>query len=150
MVKNQMIVQKTAGRFLLAVVLAAMLTGCVQSKYDKGSEGVTFSRIGGFTEPGGQGKIRLFTYTGEPEIEDVKKYAEQLGCGMMFAYFYPETSDRNLIPVEEVQSARSIVEAREILFKGEGVGKWHFATQCFSLIPTITDCRKSSISTNCR
>jgi hypothetical protein len=141
---------KTVVRFLLLSVLVIPVSGCVLSKYDKGDEGVTFTKIGGFTEPNGQAKIRLITYTGQAEMENVKTYAEQLGCGMMFAYFYPETSDRSLIPVEEIQAARSIVEAREILFKGEGVGKWRFATQCLSLIPTVTDCLKSPISTNCR
>jgi len=63
------------------------------------------------------------------EIENVKSYADRLGCGMIFAYFYPESTDRNEIPIEELQSARSFVEAREILFKGEGYDKWHFAAQ---------------------
>jgi len=145
-----MLMEKMVIRFLFFLALAAMLSGCVQDKYGKGTDSVTFSKIGGFTDRNGQAKIRLIVYSGEAEREDIKRYAERLGCGMLFAYFYPDSTDRNEIPVEEIQSARSFVEAREILFKGEGVGKWRFAAQCLTLIPTVTDCQEAPISTNCR
>lgn len=136
--------------FLFLLAWTAILSGCVQDKYDKGAEGVTFSKIAGFTDSNGQARIRLIAYSGEAETANIKNYAERLGCGMLFAYFYPESTERSEIPVEEIEAAQTIVEAREILFKGEGFGKWRFAVQCLTLIPTITDCQESPISSNCR
>ena len=136
--------------FLFLMAWVTILSGCVQDKYDKGAEGVTFSKLGGFTDRNGQAKIRLIAYSGEAETANIKNYAERLGCGMLFAYFYPESTDRSEIPVEELNTARSFVEAKEILFKGEGYGKWHFAAQCLGMITTVTDCQERSISTNCR
>ncbi len=145
MISNKMVLC-----YLFILALSFVLPGCVQDKYNKGAENVDFTNIGGFTDPNGQARIRLIVYSGEAELENIKSYADRLGCGMLFAYFYPESTDRNEIPIEELESSRSFVEAREILFKGEGYGKWHFAAQCLGLIPTVTDCQERSISTNCR
>ena len=145
-----MSIKRKALCFVLLFILTVGFAGCADKKSDAGTEGVAFRKIAGFTDPRGQGKIRLFVYSGEPEIEDIKRYTEKLGCGMLFAYYYPESTDRNEIPIEGIESAQSLVEARDILYKGEGVSKWRFGTQCFSLIPTITDCQESPISMNCR
>lgn len=141
---------KTVITFMCLLVLPAVLSGCAGMDNKKVAEGVTFRKIGGFTERNGQGRIRLVTYSGEAEKGNIEIYANKLGCGMLFAFYYPESTDMNDVPVAQLESARNFVEAREVMFKGEGVGKWSFASQCLGLIPTVTDCVESPISTNCR
>ena len=111
---------------------------------------MTFKKIAGYDDPRGGGKIRIYTFTGEPELEDIKTHVEKLGCGMLFSYYYPTTADRSEIPVERIEAAKSLLEAREILYTGEGVSRWHFGSQCMTLIPSVTNCMESPISSNCR
>lgn len=145
-----MIGLKTTIKLMFLLVLLAGISGCADMGGDKVAEGVTFSKIGGFTDRNGQAKIRIVVYSGEAEVGNIKVYSEKLGCGMLFAYYYPDATDRNDIPVQQLESAQTFVEAREIMFKGEDVGKWSFASQCLGMIPTVTDCVESPISTNCR
>ncbi len=132
---------------VLILFFSVVFTGCA----DKGSEKpITYQKVASFDDPRGQGKIRIYMYSGEPELEDIKKKTEKLGCQMLFAYYYPESTDMNDIPVDRINNAQSLVEARDTLFKGEDVGRWHFGSQCFSLIPSVTNCFESPVSTNCR
>ena len=138
-------------RFFTVVFLLIFfgITGCADKK--KSAEDlVTFQKIAGYDDTRGQGRVRIFTFTGEPEIEDIKQHTEKLGCGMLFAFYYPSAANMADIPIESVESARSLLAARDALFKGEGVGRWRFGTQCLGLIPSVTDCMESPISSNCR
>lgn len=145
-----MIIPKIALVSVILFFMTAGLIGCADKKNDSGTEGVSFRKIAGYTDQRGQGRIRIFLYTGEPEVEDIKRHTDKLGCGMLFAFYYPESTDLNDIPVEGIETARSMVEAREALFRGEGVGRWRFGTECLGIIASITDCMESPISTRCR
>jgi hypothetical protein len=135
--------------FSLAVLLAG-ISGCAAMNMDKIAEGVEFRKVGEFTDRNGQAKILLVVYSGKAGEGNIRQYAEKLGCQMIFAYYYPDSTDRNEIPAQQLESARNFAEAREVLFQGEGVGKWRFASQCLGMIPKVTDCLEYSISTNCR
>lgn len=141
---------KTAIQVIFLVVCFAGISGCASLNTDDTAEGVNFCKIGEFADRRGQVKIVLVTYTGEAGAGNIQQYAEKLGCRMMFAYYYPDSTDRNEIPVQQLESAGNFLEARELLFQGEGVGKWRFASQCLGMIPTVTDCLEYSLSTNCR
>lgn len=145
-----MIIKRIALSSAILLLMTANLIGCADKKNDSGTEGVSFQKIGGYTDPRGQGRVRIFLYSGEPEIEDIKMHTDKLGCGMLFAYYYPESTDSNDIPVVQVETARSLLDAKDALFKGEGVGRWRFGTECLGIIPSITDCMESPISTRCR
>jgi len=145
-----MIIKRIAFFSAILFLMTVGLSGCADKKNDSGTEGVSFRKIGGYTDPRGQGKIRIYLFAGEPEIEDIKMHTEKLGCGMLFAYYYPESTDINDIPLEEIETARSLLAARDALFKGEGVGRWRFGTECLGIIPSTTDCMESPISTRCR
>lgn len=123
---------------------------CAELTGGKSENPPTFNRAGEFTDRRGQAKIRLFTYTGLAEYADIKSYTEKLGCGMVYAYFYPAGTPVNEIPAAELQAAKSFTRAQEILFQGAGYTKWDYASQCIGFIPTVTDCRETPISTNCR
>lgn len=143
-----MCIQKTFCIFLLCM-LGIFLSGCADKK-SSGTEGVTFQKIAGYTDQRGQGRIRVYTFSGEPEIEDIKMHTEKLGCGMLFVYYYPESMDLSEMPLESLETAKSTVAANDLLHKGEGVSRWRFGAQCLSIIPSITDCMETPISTNCR
>ncbi|MDW7772997.1 MAG: hypothetical protein SCH71_08920 [Desulfobulbaceae bacterium] len=134
--------------FFLLVLLAG-ISGCADVK-NKMADGVEFNNVGRFADRRGQANIVLVTYSGEAAIGNIKQYAEKLGCEMMFAFYYPESTDMDDIPIRQLEEAGNFGDARELLFKREGVGKWRFASQCFGLIPTVTDCLESPISPNCR
>lgn len=135
---------------LFSLFMVTFFSGCVEMKGDKSSEEITFTKAGEFTDRRGQAKIKLYTYAGEAEFEDIKSYAGTLGCGMLYAYFYPADTLREEIPVYELGSAKSFSHAQDILFKGEGYAKWHYAVMCLGMLPTLTDCQETPLSTNCR
>jgi len=145
-----MITHKTLGVFLLGVLVTTLVFGCVEMKGDRSGENITFTKAGEFKDRRGQATIKLYTYAGAAELDDIKSYAGTLGCGMLYAYFYPADTLRDEMPVDELQTARSFTHAQEILFQGEGYAKWHYAAQCLGLIPTVTDCQATPLSTNCR
>lgn len=145
-----MIGLKKVVKLLFLLVVLGAVSCCAGMDSNTFSEGVTFRKVGGFTDRRGQAKIRLIVYSGEAKEGNIRLYAEKLGCGMLYAYYYPDITDMNDIPVQQLESARNFVEARDLLFKGEGVGKWNFASQCLGMIPTVTDCVEMPISTNCR
>jgi len=136
--------------FLSLIFWPGVFAGCAGMNSDKAADGVKFSKIGEFRDSSGQARILLIVYSGEATKGNIKQYAENLGCGMVFAYYYPETTDINTIPVGQLESAGNFVEAREALFTGENSAKWRFASQCLGMVPTLTDCMEFTISTNCR
>lgn len=138
---------RTCVVFVLAMLIAS---GCAKEKYDNGYEGINFDHVAEFSDSRGQVKIKLVVYSGEPEKENIKAYAGTLGCGMLYAYFYPDSIMREEIPIAEITSATSFVQAQEILFKEEGYSRWHYAAQCLAMIPTVTDCQETPLSPNCR
>lgn len=135
---------------LLLGTAVSMLLGACGAMNSFGKNQVTYTRAGGFIDKRGQAKIVLFTYNGHAKYEDIKSYTETLGCGMLYAYFYPADTSSDLIPTYELQNAKSFTQAQDVLFKGAGYAKWHFASQCIGFIPTVTDCRETPLSTNCR
>jgi len=141
---------KTVWHVFFLTVLLAGISGCADLNMKKTAAAVTFSKIGEFTGHGGQSKILLVIYSGEAQEGNIKEYAEKLGCQMVFAYYYPDSTDRNDIPAQQMQEAENFAAARDVLFQGEGVGKWHFASQCLGMIPHVTDCQEFPISTYCR
>ena len=48
------------------VVLAISFAGCADRK-KSGAQQVKFQKIAGYTDQRGQGKIRVYTFSGEPE-----------------------------------------------------------------------------------
>lgn len=141
---------KKVVKLLIMLFVLGAVSGCAGMDGNTFAEGVTFRKVGGFTDRYGQAKIRLIVYSGEAKEGNIRLYAEKLGCGMLYAYYYPDTTDMNDIPVQQLEYARNFVEARDLLFKGEGAGRWSFASQCLGMIPTVTDCVELPISTNCR
>lgn len=133
---------------LLLVALMVSLSGC--AGMNQKAEDINFSKLGGFADRNGQVKILLISYTGEPEKEDIRGYTVNLGCGIVLAYYYSDKVDRNTIPIRQLEAATNFGAAQDLLFKDEGTPRWQFASQCIGMNPTLTDCRKSSISTNCR
>lgn len=142
--------QKMIAAVLLGFAVSLICGACGEMTGGKGENPPTFNRAGEFTDRRGQAKIRLFTYSGRVEYEDIKSYTETLGCGMLYAYFYPAGTPVTVIPAAELQEAKSFTQAQEILFQGAGYTKWDYASQCIGFIPTVTDCRETPLSTNCR
>jgi len=142
--------QKIMAALLLGFTFSMLCSACGDMKGRTGADSLKVIPAGAFTDKRGQAKIRLFTYVGEPEYEDIKAYAETLGCGMMYAYFYSAGTPAGEIPAVELQEAKSFTQAQEILFQGAGYAKWDYGAQCIGFIPTVTDCRETALSQNCR
>lgn len=138
--------QRWVVTFLSLIFLGVGISGCAK----KNEVQIQFEKLAEYTDRLGQVNVKLYRYTGEAELENIKTYSEKLGCKMLYAYFYPDTIPSNEIPVEEIRSAQSFGEIQEILYEREGFARWHFAVQCFALIPLITDCIESPVSQNCR
>lgn len=132
--------------FLPLVYFCLLLTGCA----DKNQAAIQFEKVADFTDRRGQANVRLYTYSGEVDLDDIKTYSEKMGCNMLYAYFYPATVPLNEIPMYEINAAGSYNEVQEILYEREGYARWHYAVQCFAVIPFITDCIDSPVSQNCR
>ena len=130
--------------------LLIYLSGCSELGGSKYAQNVTFNQVGGFTDKYGQAKIRLVTYSGDAKEGNIREFAGKLGCSMMYVYYFPDTTDMSEIPAEKLAQAKNYVEARDLLFEGEGVAKWRYASQCLGMMLTVTDCVEMSISTNCR
>lgn len=137
------------GRMVL-FLLIVLVPGCAALDPKGVADNVSFRLVGGYGGQTEQARIRVIVYSGKPKEGNIKQYAEKMGCGMIFAYFYPDSTDMNDIPVVELADARNFIEARDVLFKGEGFGKWSYATKCMGIITTLTDCVEHPISTNCR
>lgn len=131
---------------LFLVFLGVGLSGCAE----KNEAPIHFEKMAEFRDRLGQANVKLYRYTGQAELENIRTYSEKLGCKMLHAYFYPDTIPLNEIPAEEIGSAKSYSEIQEILYEREGYARWHYAVQCFALIPFITDCIDSPVSQNCR
>jgi hypothetical protein len=138
--------------FLLPVIWTVMgLAGCAGKDEGSGYDMIVFDKVAEFSDSRGQAKIKLYTYDGQKvEEKNIRAYAETLGCGMSYAYFYPVSLQTGAIPIAEINAARSFKQAEEILYQGEGYGRWHFSSQCLGLIPIVSDCRQSSLSMQCR
>lgn len=143
-----MCVKKSLATFLVLFFFASGITACADKNLDLAD--INVRKMAEFSDSRGQANVKLYMYSGEVKEENIKAYAEKLGCNMLFAYFYPDTIPLHEIPVEEINSAKSFAEANEILFNGEGFASWRFAARCFSIIPIIEDCKASRVSQNCR
>ena len=128
------------------VFLGVETSGCAK----KNEVPVHFEKMAEYTDRLGQANVKLYRYTGQAELENIKAYSGKLGCKMLYAYFYPDTVPMNEIPVEEISSATTYSEVQEILYEREGFARWHYAVQCFAVIPFVTDCIDSPVSQNCR
>ncbi len=140
-------IKRSAAALSLLLFLAAGLAGCADKK---NLEDINVTKLAQFTDRLGQANVKLYTYSGEVKEENIKAYVEKLGCGMLYAYFYPDTVPMDQIPVEEIGAARSFAEVQEVLYNGEGFARWRYAAQCFAVIPVIMDCFESPASQNCR
>ena len=123
-----------------------LITGCAE----KQTVPITVEKLAEFSDRLKQANVKLFRFSGDPDLEYMKKYSEKLGCKMVFAYFYPDTVPMSDIPVYEINTAKTYSEAYDILYSGAGFAKWRFVTQCFSMIPVISDCYESPVARNCR
>lgn len=138
--------QKLPATLLLPAIALLGLAGCA----DKNSLDFRISKLAEFSDPRGQANIKLFMYSGEVDVENIKAYTDTLGCNMQYAYFYPDTVPLANIPVSEISMASNYAEANEVLFKGEGYAKWHYAARCFAAIPIVSDCLASPLTMNCK
>ena len=136
--KKMRVKQLLAGWLSILVIVAA-LAGCAEKEP---VVEFTADKISDYSSRLGQANVKLYMYSGTPKLEDVKVYAEKLGCNMLYAYFYPDTVPLSKIPVEEIRSAKSFAETQEILFNGEGYARWSFASQCLAVIPIVADCNE--------
>lgn len=131
---------------LFAPFFCLLITGCAEKK----PLNIHYENLAEFSDRLGQANVKLFRYSGEAEIENIKEYTEKLGCKMLYAYFYPDTIPLSEIPVEEINTAKTYTEAYEILYNNSGYTKWRYVAQCFSMIPITSDCYESPVSQNCR
>jgi hypothetical protein len=144
-------IQCWGGAILIGLILVLPgIQGCGSMDGRGAGEAVVFRNAGEFTDSRGMAKIVLVMYTGNAREADVRQYVGRLGCNLVFAFFYPEGTPPEQVPVRELEEARNFVEARDLLFQGPDTGGWSFASQCLGMIPTITDCRETPGSTNCR
>ncbi len=141
--------RKMVAAALTASLVLAGLAGCPKPGSVR-DELIDIKKLGEFSDKRGQARVKLLTYSGPAKLENIKKYVGTMGCGMLYAYFYSADTDPALIPVEELQSAGTFSQARDVLFQGEGYAKWDFGAACLGIIPTVTDCRKTPYSSNCR
>ena len=130
----------------LVLFFISTITACA----DKKVMDINARKLAEYSDSRGQANLKLYMYSSNAEIKDIEAYTDKLGCNMLFAYFYPDTVATSEIPVEEIRSAKSFVEAREILFNGEGYASWRFAARCFAAIPIVTDCKDGPLAQNCR
>lgn len=137
----------TTARLLCFLLIAAGFSGCAQ----KNPADIQVTRLAEFSDRLNQAHVKILQYSGEVKKENIKAYTEEkLGCNMLYAFFYPDTVPVNEIPLYEINTAKSFAEVQKILFQGEGVARWRFAAQCFSIIPVVADCYKNPVSQNCR
>jgi len=143
-----MSVNRLSAIFVLLLFSAFGITACADKNLNLAD--INVRKLAEFSDSRGQANVKLYLYSGEVKEENIKAYAEKLGCNMIFAYFYSDTIPLHEIPVEEIRSAKSFNETQEILFNGEGYASWRFAARCFAAIPIIVDCKESGVSQNCR
>lgn len=130
----------------IAFFYSLVLNGCAE----KNPVQVNIEKLAEFSDRLGQANVQLFRYSGDADIDYIKEYSERLGCKMIYAYFYPDTVPVGGIPVYEINNAKTYTEAYDILYSGGGFAKWRYVTQCFSMIPVISDCYESPVARNCR
>ena len=143
---SRMSARQVLAGWLAMVFLATGMGGCAEKK----PVDLDVSKMAEYSDRRGQANVKLYRYSGTPEIEDIKAYVEKLGCNMLYAYFYPDTVSLNEIPVEEINAAKSFADVREILFNGEGFARWKFSSQCLAVIPIVADCSERFGGQNCR
>ncbi len=131
----------------LLLYLCLGAAGCADKK---NLADIQANKLSEYSDRRGQANVKLYRYSGDVKLENIKAFTEKLGCRMLYAYFYSESVPMSEIPVEEVRTARSFTDVQEILFQGEGYGKWRFSSRCFALIPIVTDCLESPVSQDCR
>jgi hypothetical protein len=128
------------------IFIGVSVPGCA----NKSQVPINYEKMAEFTDKRGQANVRLYRYTGNVKLKNIKEHSGKLGCNMLYAYFYPDTVPLNEIPVNEIRSAQTYSEVQEILYEREGYARWRFAVQCFAVIPFITDCMESPVSQNCK
>lgn len=134
-------------KVLCILIIAAGFSGCAR----KNPADIQVTRLAEFSDRLGQAHVKILQYSGKVKEKNIKAYAEErLGCNMLYAFFYPDTVPLSSIPVDEINTAQSFAEVQNILFQEEGVARWRFAAQCFSVIPVVADCYKNPVSHNCR
>ena len=138
--------QRSSVAFLAVFFCCFLIIGCSE----KTTVPVTIEKLAEFSDRLGQASVKLFRYSGDADEDYIKEYSEKLGCKMIYAYFYPATVPLAEIPVDEINMAKTYTEAYDILYSGGGFAKWRFVTQCFSMIPVISDCYESPVARNCR
>ena len=137
---------QTSIAYLLLLFISIVAPGCAE----KIPAHIEKDSLAEFSGSRTQGNIKLFMFSGDASVEDIKDFSRTLGCNMLYAYFYPDTVPISEIPTEEIRNARSFGEAYEVLYEKPGFASWQFVSRCFSAIPFVSDCYDSPARQNCR